>query len=1044
MSKYILAAVILFLVTVFCSSLVAKSGDKFRYPKISYDKNGFKLDGEYRFLRGGTIQWFRIDESQWEDRLIKFKAAGFNTIDMYLPWNLVEETEGYINLYKHHMFRFLDLAKKHELFVYFRPGPYIANEMDAGGIPSWLLKRSTKLSIKKDGLINLRDNDPDFLELVERYFHAVNSAIKPYLASNGGPIILYAIENEYDHYIDIAKLEKLFRYDGGVERPFFYKPDTFGYFTSLRDIVIADGIDIPITTCPGRNLRGTGSVPGIIPMPNLYQGSEISKNVFDDLADMHNPNKFNGVYNEFPSGITEADRTPSRMKRVFMGGMDAFFAFDVSGMTTPGYYNSIAFFDINPFKLINAETYSEFTEVGYLTGNIDFHSPISASGALREKFYGFRRANQFFNSFEKDLAPILHARRTSRRPKIKNFVTVNNKEIGEQVGSSNRKRHYWLNAQNGAYFVQLLNEGKDLIEIEKNSIKIGVTTFPRFKKMVLAPEPAGGAYYTDWPDDVRNSQILVYKYPITEEVKLHYTTSDVLSLTDFNGDKLLIVYGVKGSNGEMKLDVSSSYKLLNSSENVTVEEKRDESITLSYGYSDFEFFTLESKSKKRLKVLILNRHLAGRVWNYKNMLVIGPEFLHNSPDGLILEFSDVYKNREVTVLSQYKTEIDGMQRSSKSGSKFGLSTFIHTEDFEFSGFLGKINSGKTISDVDEIEIDYFEDDGVRWEGPVRSFEELDIMRGHAWYRTDFYLPKEKYESAHLRVDHASDFVAIYVNGHYISTVSPLGTEIETDHKSPDYKLPDFGKYLKKGKNVIAFRVESWGHGAFGFPSGKLFGNFAQIPSIGLDSFKGLFGSAKLKIKFSTISKVTTIPLERWYASEGMHGENYGYTGDCFTDDEYWDYSSTPIDLKAGDILWYRVWFSRDDLPKLDNANAPMVFELKGKNAKATVYLNGKLIGRWLSDNKWLSRGVWLKPKRDLMSRVNPDHVPFAMESLKEKNVLAIAFEDVSAPHLNEYGRIESLKIVYNQERFGDSTASGLESHMLRSIKVPVIIRALEE
>ena len=51
---------------------------------IELDKNGFMLNGEYTLLRGGSLQWFKIPETEWLDRLQQFKAAGFNAIDLYV------------------------------------------------------------------------------------------------------------------------------------------------------------------------------------------------------------------------------------------------------------------------------------------------------------------------------------------------------------------------------------------------------------------------------------------------------------------------------------------------------------------------------------------------------------------------------------------------------------------------------------------------------------------------------------------------------------------------------------------------------------------------------------------------------------------------------------------------------------------------------------------------------------------------------------------------------------------------------------------------
>lgn len=62
----------------------------------------------------------------WEDRLLRAKALGLNTIQTYVPWNLHEPKPGKV------VFEgiadiesFLRLCKKLDLLVMLRAGPYI-------------------------------------------------------------------------------------------------------------------------------------------------------------------------------------------------------------------------------------------------------------------------------------------------------------------------------------------------------------------------------------------------------------------------------------------------------------------------------------------------------------------------------------------------------------------------------------------------------------------------------------------------------------------------------------------------------------------------------------------------------------------------------------------------------------------------------------------------------------------------------------------------------------------------------------------------------
>lgn len=75
--------------------------------------------------------------------------------------------------------------------VILRPGPYVCAEWEMGGLPWWLLK-------KKD--IRLRENDPYFLEHVEKFQEQVAEQVGDLTIERGGPIIMVQVENEYGSY----------------------------------------------------------------------------------------------------------------------------------------------------------------------------------------------------------------------------------------------------------------------------------------------------------------------------------------------------------------------------------------------------------------------------------------------------------------------------------------------------------------------------------------------------------------------------------------------------------------------------------------------------------------------------------------------------------------------------------------------------------------------------------------------------------------------------------------------------------------------------
>lgn len=155
----------------------------------------FLKDGNPLQIIGGDIHYFRVLPQYWEDRLLRAKALGLNAIQTYVPWNLHEPIPGKWNFDGiADVESFLKLAHKLNILVMLRAGPYVCAEWDLGGFPAWLL--AEKPAVK------LRSSDPAFLQLVKSWWSILFPKIVPLLYSNGGPIIMVQVENEYGSFGD--------------------------------------------------------------------------------------------------------------------------------------------------------------------------------------------------------------------------------------------------------------------------------------------------------------------------------------------------------------------------------------------------------------------------------------------------------------------------------------------------------------------------------------------------------------------------------------------------------------------------------------------------------------------------------------------------------------------------------------------------------------------------------------------------------------------------------------------------------------------------
>lgn len=168
----------------------------------------------------GACHYFRTHPDQWRSRLHWLRLMGLDSVETYVAWNLHEPREGeYLFDGIADVDRFLREAAEEGLRVILRPGPYICAEWDNGGLPSWLTGRPG---------LRPRTTDPAYQDAVERWFGVLLPRVTPHLATNGGPISMVQVENEYGSF----------------------GSDT-GHLAWLRDLLVAGGVDVDLFTSDG-------------------------------------------------------------------------------------------------------------------------------------------------------------------------------------------------------------------------------------------------------------------------------------------------------------------------------------------------------------------------------------------------------------------------------------------------------------------------------------------------------------------------------------------------------------------------------------------------------------------------------------------------------------------------------------------------------------------------------------------------------------------------------------------------------------------------
>ncbi|QJD79706.1 glycoside hydrolase family 35 protein [Spirosoma rhododendri] len=198
-------------------------------------KTDFLLDGKPFQLISGEMHPARIPRAYWQHRIRMAKAMGCNTIAAYVFWNYHESKPGVFDFKtdNHDIVEFIRLVQQEGMWVLLRPGPYVCAEWDFGGLPPYLLKTAD---------LKVRCLDPTYMAAAERYIKKLATLVKPLQVSNGGPILMVQVENEYGSYANdrdyMQRIHQLWL-DNGIKTPFY----------------TADGPAVPNLTA--------GSLPGV-------------------------------------------------------------------------------------------------------------------------------------------------------------------------------------------------------------------------------------------------------------------------------------------------------------------------------------------------------------------------------------------------------------------------------------------------------------------------------------------------------------------------------------------------------------------------------------------------------------------------------------------------------------------------------------------------------------------------------------------------------------------------------------------------------------
>lgn len=158
---------------------------------VTYDHRALVVDGKRRVLVSGSIHYPRSTPEMWPDLIQKSKDGGLDVIETYVFWNIHEPVRNQFDFEgRKDLVKFVKTVAEAGLLVHLRIGPYVCAEWNYGGFPLWLHFIP--------GIQFRTDNGP-FKTEMQRFTAKIVDMMKQekLYASQGGPIILSQIENEY-------------------------------------------------------------------------------------------------------------------------------------------------------------------------------------------------------------------------------------------------------------------------------------------------------------------------------------------------------------------------------------------------------------------------------------------------------------------------------------------------------------------------------------------------------------------------------------------------------------------------------------------------------------------------------------------------------------------------------------------------------------------------------------------------------------------------------------------------------------------------------
>ncbi len=551
----------------------------------------------------GEFHFSRYPHAQWEDEILKMKAAGVNIVSTYVIWIHHEEIEGQFDWTGQRDLRaFVQLCARHGMYVEARIGPWDHAEVRNGGLPDWVIKQGPT-----------RENDPVYLRSVRVWYGQVADQLKGLLWKDGGPVLAIQLENEYSkrglgagemHILELKKIA----IGCGLDVPLYF-------VTGWDNAVVPRGAVIPVYGGGYPDAPWDRSIQKL-PPPEVYAfrfHSRVKANAIALEGEHASEENLPYFMAEIGGGIED---TYHRRPVIQPDDIAAMFPVMLgSGVNLYGTYMFHG--GENPDGKLS--TLQESQATGYPNDlpikSYDFQAPIGEFGQERESFRKLKVFQYFVNDFGEELAPmVVHA--PEEVPKNSDDLSVprasvRSKDDAGFIFFNNHVRNYATSPRPAVQFL----------------VRLPATAGKPCTTLAVPQHPIdipSGAYFI-WPFNLR-----------VDGVTIRYSTAQLFTRLENSGDTTLYFEAIPGIPPEFAFDAASIRSIHASHGESTVSS----SVTYLRGIKPGleSSIDLLSSEGKPIRIVVLTAHDAENAWKVQvegreHLLVTDADFFADTSDG---------------------------------------------------------------------------------------------------------------------------------------------------------------------------------------------------------------------------------------------------------------------------------------------------------------------------------------------------------------------------------------------------------------------------